>query len=339
MKNTILYILFFSICSGNIFAQTDAQISLVNESPIFINPAQTGDMDGSVRAGINYRNQWNSVDIPFETSILYADFKISPKFLNEKPLAIGIMYFNDRIGNGFWSNNNLSISLSKPFRIGSNKVLNTGLYMAYQQQNVNLSNLNMESSFNYLNLQFGNGNNWLGNSKKALVDFGLGAQYQHIVSKKLSFKSGLGIFHLFQPDNSLDNLSAQKLQRKWNFHTMAVYQTNKNISIVPTMFIAQQGNANAVLIGSEVSYALGRRVVEKIDLRLGMYYRYNDAMIYTLGINHDNFTFIFSYDFTTSVLGDFNNRRGGFEMTISYVNRMFKGGKDFKYILPGNRLL
>jgi hypothetical protein len=65
----------------------------------------------------------------------------------------------------------------------------------------------------------------------------------------------------------LDNLSTQKLQRKWNFHTMAVYQSHKNISIVPTMFIAQQGNAKAFLIGSEVWYALGRREVEKNELR------------------------------------------------------------------------
>jgi type IX secretion system PorP/SprF family membrane protein len=339
MKNSILYILLFIVCWGKFYAQTDAQISLVNESPIFINPAQTGDMDGSIRAGINYRNQWNSVDIPFETSILYADFKISPKFLNKTPLGIGVMYFNDRIGEGFWSNNNLTLSVSKPYYIGINKILTTGLYLAYQQQNVNLSNLTMESSFNYLNLQFGNGNNWFGNSKKSLLDFGLGTQYQQIVNKKFFLKSGIGLFHILQPDNSLDNLSSQKLQYKLNFHHLAVYQYSKNINIVPSIFYAKQGNANSFLIGSEIIYALGRRVVEKIDLRLGMYYRYKDAMIYTLGINHDNFTFIFSYDFTTSGLSNFNNRRGGFEMTISYVNRMFKGGKDFKYILPGNRLL
>lgn len=343
MKFKVNYTIFFLWLMGLVNAQTDAHLSQINESPLYLNPAQTGDIDGTFRAGINYRNQWNSVDIPFETTILQTDFKINPKFLNKIPLGIGLKFLNDRIeignGNGSWSVNNLTASIALPIKLGKNKILQNGIYFAFQQQNLNLVNLNLESNFNYLNLQFSNGNSILGNYNKNLIDFGIGSQYQQTVNQKLSFKSGIAIFHLFNPDNSLFPSSTQKLHQKWHFHTHAIYQTNKNIQLLPTLFYAQQGNASSVIIGNEILYPLGRRVVEKIDLRLGVYYRFNDAMIYSFGMNHDNFSFIFSYDFTSSFLGEFNNRRGGFEFSIRYTNRMFKGGKDFKYILPGNRLL
>jgi len=84
---------------------------------------------------------------------------------------------------------------------------------------------------------------------------------------------------------------------------------------------------------------LGRRTVEKIDLKLGIYGRLKDAMNFTIGMNHDNWNIDIGYDLNLSSLMPVSNSRGAFEISISYVNRMFKGAKNMMYVIPGDRLL
>lgn len=333
----------FLLCgiASSAWAQTDPHFSMVKEAPLLLNPSNIGNMDGSYRGGLNYRNQWNSVDAPFETTLLFADLSWTPKILNNRKIAWGIQLINDRLGNSYFQQNIISTGFAMPFYLDQNRihVINAGISAQYQQINLDASQLNFESGFNYVSTQFSGGNNPLANNQSAAaLDFALGGEYQYhdITGKELH--AGLSIMHLFQPSLALGAGQLNKLQRRWNTYLSGIYPLNNQIHAEPLLLWMQQGSASNVMVGSEFSYSLGRQVIEKIDLRAGAFYRFKDAMIFNFGLNHDNFSFMFAYDLTTSQLAQSNNGRGGFEFSISYVNRMFKGHKDIQYIVPGNRL-
>ena len=76
VKGTILFILI----SFYNFAQ-DIHFSQFNDLPLALNPSLAGNMDGTMRTGAIYRNQWNSVSVPFKSIALYADFKAEIPFI------------------------------------------------------------------------------------------------------------------------------------------------------------------------------------------------------------------------------------------------------------------
>ena len=89
-------------------------------------------------------------------------------------------------------------------------------------------------------------------------------------------------------------------------------------------FSVQNKNTNTVL-GADLIYYLGRQTMEKIDLKIGLFARLRDAFNFTVGMNHDNWSIDLGYDLNVSGLTSASQTRGAFEISIGYVNRVFKG--------------
>ena len=58
----------------------DVHFSQYYNTPAFVNPANVGAFNGDLRGIINYRNQWSSIDSPFET----AAFSLESQLLKYK---------------------------------------------------------------------------------------------------------------------------------------------------------------------------------------------------------------------------------------------------------------
>jgi hypothetical protein len=63
-----------------------------NNNPVFQNPAGAGNFKEDLRLTANYRTQWRSVTIPFQTTALAADTKW-------KQWGFGLNYFHDQVGD------------------------------------------------------------------------------------------------------------------------------------------------------------------------------------------------------------------------------------------------
>ena len=70
----------------------DPQFSQFYAAPLDLNPALTG-INQRGRIGINYRNQWPSIETGFETAAIYADYNIE-----EYNSSVGILFNNDQEG-------------------------------------------------------------------------------------------------------------------------------------------------------------------------------------------------------------------------------------------------
>ena len=339
MINKLTYILI--IISTCLFGQ-DIHFSQFNDLPLNLNPAQSGNMDGTFRAGTIYRNQWNSISVPFESTGLYADFKSYPNFLNGKVIGLGVQLLNDRSGSGGLVENVLSICGSYHYFLNSKKdqLLTAGLSLGLFQKSIDPSKLTFENQFSYQNANFGNisnSENFVNNSITE-PDIGLGITWTWFNQFGYQITAGLSTAHINLPNQSFlgDN---ERLSPRTNIHANIVYSLIKQIEIDPSILIMiQNGNTNTV-VGVDFLYGLGRNTVEKIDLKLGLYSRLGDAMTFTLGMNHDNWSIGIAYDLNVSSLLPATGAKGAFEISISYVNRMYKGIKNKKHVVPATRLL
>src|SRR5271156_1590388 len=98
--------ILFALClliSGEAWGQS-MHFSQYYNAPLLLNPANTALMpDEDYRAGLNYRNQWAVVPVPYNTFSAFADFKVGGNKNNENHnnwLGIGLAFFNDNAGDG-----------------------------------------------------------------------------------------------------------------------------------------------------------------------------------------------------------------------------------------------
>jgi hypothetical protein len=92
------------------------------------------------------------------------------------------------------------------------------------------------------------------------------------------------------------------------------FKLNDRVIINPNISGSYQAKAYEIVGGLNAHYNLSGDG-EKI-LIAGAYYRYKDAIIPMVGLGYKDLTFTFSYDVTSSSLGNFNNGRGGFEFSL-----------------------
>ena len=96
LDNSLLTGLFVIASTFSVFAQ-DIHFSHLNRQPIYQNPANTGLFAGDIRLTGNYKDQWRSVTVPFQTFAAAGDMKWKQKGIN-----FGALLFHDNVGDGFY---------------------------------------------------------------------------------------------------------------------------------------------------------------------------------------------------------------------------------------------
>jgi len=124
----------------------DIHFTQFDMAPLTVNPAFTGMFDGRVRAGAIYRNQWQSVTVPYVTIGAYADMPLYIES-NGDYLSAGIQMYQDQAGDGNLKNFTglLSVAYHKTF---GKSDLALGLQGGYAQKSIDLSKLYFGDEFN-----------------------------------------------------------------------------------------------------------------------------------------------------------------------------------------------
>lgn len=74
------------------FAQ-DVHFSQIQESPLWLNPANAGFMDGYFRAVANYRNQWASMGKAYQTMAVSVDASVLKSKKSKAYLGLGLFVY------------------------------------------------------------------------------------------------------------------------------------------------------------------------------------------------------------------------------------------------------
>ena len=343
-KNTPFYgITAVSLCfliNQNAHSQ-DIHFSQFHEIPLNISPSFAGNGGSSRRAGLIYRNQWNSVSTPCQSSGFYGDMKLNPNFLKGDGLGIGVLVLNDRSGSGGLKQNHLNAMINYQKFIDNKRtmLIVAGLQLGLFQKGYDPSKLNFESDYSYETATFtsNNGIQSLGKTSITSPEIGLGASFTYFNKRGKTSSVGFAFAHLTTPEQSFLG-DTDPLKIKTTFHAKTVKRLKDNLHFYPMLIVMLQKEATSYIGGGQFIYSLGRALLEETELKAGVFYRYTDALIFTAGINHDTWGLNFGYDYNVSELGQAAKNVNAFEIAISIRNRLFKN-QNRKFIIPGNRLL
>lgn len=314
--------------TGNAQAQ-DVHFTQFDASPLILNPANTGAFNGEVRASVIYRDQWRSISgaSAFKTFAASVDMPIIRDISVDDYLAGGLQLYNDRAGDGNLSNFSalLSVAYHKFLGQDGKKVLTVGLQGGYSQKNLDLSRLYfgddyVEGSWQQgISEEFG----WL-TTKTSNYVINAGISYAQAVTEKFGFTVGAGVNNINQPLESFDRRQATAdvgLGMRYTGQLGAIIGIGDRFSLKPAVLIQSQQTALEVIAGNEFHYKLG----DEYDLPTapavfaGAWYRHEDAVMITAGIEFKGFRVGVGYDYNTSDLKNATDGNGGFEISLRYI--------------------
>src|SRR5438552_17653677 len=129
MKNNFISVLIIIIllhCSCISYAQ-DIGFSQFYEQPLLRNPALAGIFSGDIRLSASYRNQWQSVTVPYRTFGLSSEMKFPLQVMNVDVTAtLGLELFRDVAGTSEFSTTQILTAGNLSLCTGENSFISCG---------------------------------------------------------------------------------------------------------------------------------------------------------------------------------------------------------------------
>ena len=92
-----LLLIFLGLMYWQANAQ-DPHLSQFYNAPLWLNPAMSGNFDGSIRGIVNYRSQWGRVSVPFTTYSAAIDTRFFEERLKGDAMGAGLLLLADQSG-------------------------------------------------------------------------------------------------------------------------------------------------------------------------------------------------------------------------------------------------
>ena len=260
--------------SAPVLAQ-DIHWTQFNNNPIFQNPAGAGNFKEDLRLTANYRTQWRSVTIPFQTTALAADTKW-------KQWGFGLNYFHDQVGDGKFQTNEVQISACYPISLNQKHVLRPALQVGFNQRQLNSNAFYFDSQYNgYIFDQNAPTNEFFQTASMTKPMLGLGFIHQYNINKQYHFQSGVGLFNLTRPNQSFFQDNTQR-DLRLNIFAQLRYQYTAQLFFEPSFQLNFQGPYRALTLGGIGEYVLSSK--DKISINAGLWWRTKDAFCLQFGM-------------------------------------------------------
>jgi type IX secretion system PorP/SprF family membrane protein len=307
LKTTFFLISLIPGLHGVLKAQ-DVYFSQFFLNPVYMNPSYAGTMKVP-RAGVQYRNQWPSMNKAYTTYFASYDTYL-PKITS----GVGLLIFNDVQGNGIYTESSFKFVYSKEIKLSRDWTMYGSLSAGAQINSLNFSRLIFSDGLDPI---YGNhqptAETEPDSNNRIFPDFGAG-----ILVFNDKYFLGLASDHLSEPDQSIYSGYSQILPRKYTFHMEVNLpwfkpgHLRKYCTFNPNVIIQSQGNEHNVTMGL---YANRR------GFSLGLWGRQttlksSDAIV-MVGFIGKLLKTAVTYD--TSIHGVGLQSHGAFEISISYL--------------------
>lgn len=329
-----IYTVLFVFAGVSLFAQ-DIHFSQFYMTSLSQNPAMAGyshDFQGI----LNYKTQWQSVPSPYKTMAGSFDTKFKKQKVTKGFWAGGLNFFSDKAGDSRMSTMQANLSAAYHVHFSRFSTLGGGLQAGFAQRSINATSLQWGNQFDGMdyNPTFSTGETGVPLAR-AYLDFGAGVLWNYnnnsternvTGNSDLKITLGASVFHLNTPKYSFYQVNSEKLNMKYVAHGNALVSLkNTNIGIAPGFFYYRQGPVQEIYFGSMVRYKLRQDskytgLQKGASISLGGYWRAKDAVVATMLFEYSQYAIGFSYDVNTSKLRTVSNGRGGFEISLRYVN-------------------
>jgi len=316
--NKIKYILLFiTLIFFKVSYTQDIHFSQFNSSPLNLNPALTGSFDGNYRFAANFKNQWQSITVPYRTFSASLEKKIT---LKKNFFGIGFLVNADKAGDSEFgtTQGKLSFSYGRYLSNDSSFSASIGANISYNQNSINYNHLNFGSQ--YSNGQFDPGlsnNENFKNNSFYFIDYSAGINFNYLINHKLPLSFGAGFTHLNKPEQSFYEEQLSQLERKYNFHFTIELKVTESIHFIPGVVYYKQGKFQEIDYGGLFKSKLNSATFH--NFYFGGWIRHKDAFIADICFDYQNMNIGISYDINTSKLRTASNGFGGIEISLIYI--------------------
>ena len=320
-KFTGAVFLFLQLSMVSCLWSQDIHFSQFNFSPLNQNPANTNLFDGDYRFVGNYRNQWPSVPVSYNTFSFSADMNFATLKNNDR-IGAGLVFFFDRAGDSRFTSLNtaLSISYIKSLDKKFHNAISVGVQLGIVNRNINYSKLTFDSQWNgdVFNQTLTTDESF-SRTRFNYFDLGIGMAYRYSKNERTNFTIGFGATHLSQPKQSFYNDNSVKLNPRFTVHTRAQVKVAKRLDIIPELMFQMQDSKYEMDYGAHIKYYLPMSTPHNVALNIGAYGRSAEAGWLFVGMDYDNLQVNLSYDINFSKLHEASRYNGGFEVSVIYI--------------------
>jgi len=284
--------------------------------PLYLNPANAGNSNYDFRGGVDVRNQWSTVTVPFSSQYLYGDVKFPVYFIEKSWMRLGVSFLNDVAGEGIKSTYGAaSLSFHKIISRGNDLLFSGGVTTQVINKSVDYQSLNFADEWQDNSFNKGTGSGSLqGASSLFYVDIAVGAKLTYFYNTD-QYAVGLTVSHLNQPSESFYKMT-NNLSRKFSLYASArKWLGGGSIIVSPSFIVDFQDGQGYGIIGTNVAkpYNLGRTK----SVLFGLWYRTTEELIPTVGMEFDSMKLMASYD--VPITNNTYRNRGGFEISLTYT--------------------
>lgn len=321
MRLRLLFIVFALPFAIN--AQ-DIHFSQFNRSYLNLNPALAGSFVGDYRLNGNFRNQWSSISEPYQTFSFGADARGLIKKLPQ--LNFGLIVSNDQAGVGDLQSSMflLNVAYIKALNLDSTLSIKAGIQTGINSRSINYDAFSFDNQFQggRYDPQSGSGENF-GNNSLTNLALNAGISFEYLMDTRREIEMGVAFFNLNQANQSFEG-DAEPLDLRTTVFIESEQLLTEKLDILPALLFSNQGDYQELVLGTNFRYYFSKSSYYKRNLYLGMWWRPDDAIIPSAGLDYNQWHFGFSYDINISSLDVATNQRGGMEFSVTYIFNQYK---------------
>jgi len=264
-------------------------------------------------------------------------------------IGVGGLMFQDVAGDGKLTTS--SFQLTGSFHLALDKKSNTVLALGVQWGKVQrkLKNLRGLEAGDYLQQVLddvsnaatddellnpsgpgGGGGPGQSDPKKDFTDINAGLLLTSVVNKTTNYNIGFSVRHITTPDYNFKS-STVDLPIRITAHAQLNTALTDKISLTPELYYTSIDPASQFQVHGWAGYMLKPEKNLKVSFGLG--YRSNDAGQLLFGLDYGDLKAQIAYDVTLSSLNEANNYKGGFEIGVYFIGKIYKKPKVDPVIL------
>ncbi|MEO0338856.1 MAG: PorP/SprF family type IX secretion system membrane protein [Bacteroidota bacterium] len=334
LKSGLLSALF--ILSSVYVSAQDQHFTQFYASPLNLNPALTGAIEGTYRIGLNYRNQGrNQAEVPYTTTSAAVDLRVgldSRRRVRRDKFGVGMVFYSDRNSfvNLFTNYIGVGGAFHKSLDKNSTQFLSVGFQFGVAQKNVSYDNFTFDDQFNGSNAFNLGTREILPTNNFAYSDLAVGLNYAYTPNRGIAFYAGASMYHVMEPEISFfteaESPGTDNLFRRYTAHLSLAIPLTEYIQILPRALGYIQGPHTMLNGGTNLRFEFAND--ENSALHVGGWGRFTtnagsgiswDAAIGMVGIEYKNFLFGVSYDAKVLSFTAGGNPQSALEFSFTYI--------------------
>lgn len=324
---TFMYVFFISIALQG----QDIHFSQFYNSPLNLNPANTGIFNGDERFMASYKDQARSIPVPWTTFSGQYDRKFYLGNSDDSFVSGGVLFNYDKQGLSRLNLTNINFLGSYTKILNERNLVTAGIGLGFATRGLSLTNLSWDRQWDgdAFDASLPSGEN----EDMERVNFfenSFGLNYRYQLTSRTNLDVGLGFYHLIEPKVAFFSADDIRLPRRTNLSFRGTYQINQMFDIQGHALGQFQGDYKEYLFGLLTKIYIQEQRGKEFNLHVGLGYRTSGALIPTIAVEFNRYYASFSYDAESIIHDDRNVRTGGPELHFRYIITHVKPLKQFK---------